>query len=220
MRWRHGVYHHNTPFFLPLLRMESIFFLLWVYLNYICYFSFSFGSSVLEPFVVSELRMCRTPYPLGLPLEDCSRRYSNTASLFGSGSFYRWTLGYVYHVSNLFVHCTCLPVGLAALKYAEENVFRQFWTVFKSLCLYVQVLIGLVRICQTLSWPSLQTLPLLASWQMESIYKLEKIAAWFYRATGQMSRVFANGPGDRSSIPGRVIPKTQKWYLMPPCLAL
>ena len=26
----------------------------------------------------------------------------------------------------------------------------------------------------------------------------------------QMSRVFANAPGDRGSIPGRVIPKTQK----------
>ena len=25
-----------------------------------------------------------------------------------------------------------------------------------------------------------------------------------------MSRVFANGPGDQGSIPGRVIPKTQK----------
>ena len=30
---------------------------------------------------------------------------------------------------------------------------------------------------------------------------------------GLMSRVFANGPGDRSSIPGRVIPKTQKMVL-------
>ena len=28
---------------------------------------------------------------------------------------------------------------------------------------------------------------------------------------GLMSRAFANGPGDRGSIPGRVIPKTQKW---------
>ena len=28
-----------------------------------------------------------------------------------------------------------------------------------------------------------------------------------------MSRVFANGPGDWSSIPGRVIPKTQKMVL-------
>ena len=28
-----------------------------------------------------------------------------------------------------------------------------------------------------------------------------------------MSRVFANGPGDRGSIPGRVIPKTQKLVL-------
>ena len=35
-----------------------------------------------------------------------------------------------------------------------------------------------------------------------------------------MSRVLANGPGDRNSIPGRVIPKTQKWYLMLPFLTL
>ena len=28
-----------------------------------------------------------------------------------------------------------------------------------------------------------------------------------------MSRVFANGPGDRGSIPGRVLPKTQKMVL-------
>ena len=35
-----------------------------------------------------------------------------------------------------------------------------------------------------------------------------------------MSRVFTNGPGDRGSIPGQVIPKTQKWYLMPPYLEL
>ena len=31
-----------------------------------------------------------------------------------------------------------------------------------------------------------------------------------YRAIGLMSRVFANGPGNRGSIPGRVIPKTEK----------
>ena len=36
-----------------------------------------------------------------------------------------------------------------------------------------------------------------------------------------MVRVFANGPGDLGSIPGRVIPKIfKKWYLMPPCLTL
>ena len=28
-----------------------------------------------------------------------------------------------------------------------------------------------------------------------------------------MVRVFANGPGDRGSIPGRVVPKTQKMVL-------
>ena len=32
-------------------------------------------------------------------------------------------------------------------------------------------------------------------------------------AISLMSRVFANGPGDRGSIPGRVIPKTQKMVL-------
>ena len=37
---------------------------------------------------------------------------------------------------------------------------------------------------------------------------------------GKMVRVCANGPGDLGSIPGRVIPKTQKWYLMLPCLTL
>ena len=35
-----------------------------------------------------------------------------------------------------------------------------------------------------------------------------------------MSRVFTNGQGDRGSIPCRVIPKTQKWYLIHPCLTL
>ena len=35
-----------------------------------------------------------------------------------------------------------------------------------------------------------------------------------------MGRVFANDPEDQGSIPGRVIPKTQKWYLILPCLTL
>ena len=35
-----------------------------------------------------------------------------------------------------------------------------------------------------------------------------------------VGRVFANGPGDQGSVPGRVIPKTQKWYLTHPCLTL
>ena len=36
---------------------------------------------------------------------------------------------------------------------------------------------------------------------------------WPGRAIGLMSRVFANGSGDQGSIPGRVIPKTQKIVL-------
>ena len=37
---------------------------------------------------------------------------------------------------------------------------------------------------------------------------------------GLISRMFANGLEDRGSILGRVIPKTQKWYVMQPCLTL
>ena len=33
------------------------------------------------------------------------------------------------------------------------------------------------------------------------------------KAIGQMSRVFDNGPGDQGSIPGQLIPKTQKMIL-------
>ena len=40
------------------------------------------------------------------------------------------------------------------------------------------------------------------------------------RLIGPVGRVFATGPGDLGSIPGRVIPKTLKWYLIPPCLIL
>ena len=46
------------------------------------------------------------------------------------------------------------------------------------------------------------------------------IFLYIYRPIGIMVRVFANGSGDRGSIQGRVIPKTQKWYLSPPCLTL
>ena len=37
---------------------------------------------------------------------------------------------------------------------------------------------------------------------------------------GLVGRVFANSPEDSSSIPGHLIPKTLKWYLIPPCLTL
>ena len=32
--------------------------------------------------------------------------------------------------------------------------------------------------------------------------------------------MLANDPGDWGSMPGRVIPKAQKWYLMPTCLTI
>ena len=41
-------------------------------------------------------------------------------------------------------------------------------------------------------------------------YNINVLRASSYRAIGLMSRVLANGPGDRGSISGQVIPKTQK----------
>ena len=41
------------------------------------------------------------------------------------------------------------------------------------------------------------------------LYLLSKLMFYaIYRFIGLMSRMFANGPGDQGSIPGRVIPKT------------
>ena len=50
------------------------------------------------------------------------------------------------------------------------------------------------------------------STKVPSMYPLKVISIrWNY--VKLMSRVFANGPADRGSIPGRVIPKTQKMVL-------
>ena len=61
-------------------------------------------------------------------------------------------------------------------------------------------------------------------WHVEAINKLVLYTIvnliLINRGIGQMSKVFANGPGDRSSIQSQVIPKTKKWYLMLPCLTL
>ena len=43
---------------------------------------------------------------------------------------------------------------------------------------------------------------------------------WFQVFIGLLSRVYSNGREDQGLIPGRLLPKTQKWYLMPLCLTL
>ena len=40
------------------------------------------------------------------------------------------------------------------------------------------------------------------------------------RHSGLVGRLFTNWPGDLDSIPGHIIAKTIKWYLIPPCLTL
>ena len=47
--------------------------------------------------------------------------------------------------------------------------------------------------------------------------KKEDIYIYIYKERGKM---FANGIEDQGSISGRVMPKTQKWYLLPPCSTL
>ena len=42
------------------------------------------------------------------------------------------------------------------------------------------------------------------------------LSFWEYYNFDQVARVFANGLGDLGSIPRCVIPKTLKWYLIPP----
>ena len=53
---------------------------------------------------------------------------------------------------------------------------------------------------------SLQYLPILCTNQKHKIHTHP-------HTIGLMSRVFTNGPGDQGSIPGQVIPKTQKMVL-------
>ena len=43
--------------------------------------------------------------------------------------------------------------------------------------------------------------------------QIKMIKKYFYQNFGLVGRVFANGPGDLGSIPGRVIPKTLKMVL-------
>ena len=47
----------------------------------------------------------------------------------------------------------------------------------------------------------------------EHSWDLKSIAIGLYRLIGLVDRMFANGPGDLGSIPGRVIPKTLKMVL-------
>ena len=56
-------------------------------------------------------------------------------------------LDYVYHVSIMFVHCTCLPLGLLALKHAKKT----FSTILNRflVTLYALALIGLARVSNT-----------------------------------------------------------------------
>ena len=48
---------------------------------------------------------------------------------------------------------------------------------------------------------------------MEGLVNMDNLFQWKRDGNGPAVRVFANGPGDLGSIPGRVIPKTLKMEL-------
>ena len=47
-----------------------------------------------------------------------------------------------------------------------------------------------------------------------------RYTAYTNRIIGLADRVFANGPGDRGSIPAASYQRLSKWYLIPSCLTL
>ena len=54
---------------------------------------------------------------------------------------------------------------------------------------------------------------ILNSIQEQNYYDIKILVYLLHRGISLMNRVFANSPADRGSIPGRVIPKTQKMEL-------
>ena len=52
------------------------------------------------------------------------------------------------------------------------------------------------------------------------IYIYANVYIYIYIYIELVGRVFPNGPGEVGLTPGRLIPKTLKMYLMPPCLTL
>ena len=50
--------------------------------------------------------------------------------------------------------------------------------------------------------------------------KINNLLNIYFKIRKFILLVFANGPRDQGSVPGRVIPKTEKWYLILLCLTL
>ena len=104
--------------------------------------------------------------------------------------------------------------------------------LFLNLSIYLSIYLSIsfssnLSICLQLHWEIWKYLPWYTCWYVKKIEKhsnpkvMNLLIFFFYflRTVGLIS-IFANGPEDLCSIPGRVIPKTQKCFLMVPCLTL
>ena len=118
------------------------------------------------------------------------------------------------------------------LNFFLENFQRHFKTCF--ILIIIIIIIYLLRVFHiSFSWWSLLLLLLFHYYHYYTycfiriiiiiivlIITVSWILLLLYWPICIMVSVFANGPRDQGSIPGRVIPKTKKWYLIPPCLTL
>ena len=121
--------------FLTLLPMSSIF---------VFFLGFISIKSVISRFLldllcsgaISGIGTYRTRHPLDLPLEGCSRLYSNTTSLFGSSAFYlSWTWAPWLCISCFQTVCPLYlsPSWTCYFETCRRKLFHQFSIVFKSL---------------------------------------------------------------------------------------
>ena len=105
----------------------------------------------------------------------------------------------------------------------ESSVFRVFfgflcvWTFYVYYERFMRLYISPIHILVPLSWLCYTLLMTLRKeyWSKPAgnYYRLVSINLILLPDIGVMVRVFANGPGDLGSIPGRVIPKTQDMVL-------
>ena len=84
----------------------------------------------------------------------------------------------------------------------QKYFYFKLFGLFKQLYITIQFSASTVSMSKTVQF---QTIQFSISTQFKCKYSLPDICL--------AVRVFANGPGDLSSIPGRVIPKTQKMVL-------
>ena len=178
------------------------------------------------------------------PVWQCSYRYTqshyfsdtpkSSVIIFKTLLFFTWWLVIIRTVKWQSSHTTCLIRSTLAsvLLVVDLSLLQSLFTLLR---LYLNLLWhSKTRVCdasksissaydgvfpkRTKNFRLIHSSVLLAERPKKSCKKHVKKMWWLLKVKKQVGRVFANDPGDRGSIPGRFIQKTQKWYLIPSCL--